>query len=158
MTRRPSSLPFLAAGLLLAAALPAAPKPPAAPEPAAQLASTAPVKNFRLPTFTDEGYRRTMLRAGEARLPDPTRIELVEMELTLFTGRADEGIDSMLAAPAATFLPEKLFASGPETVRLERLDLTVTGADWSYDHPARRIIINRDAHVILRAPLGDILK
>jgi hypothetical protein len=49
-------------------------------------------------------------------------------------------------------------SSGPETVRLERLDLTVTGADWSYDHPARRIIINRDAHVILRAPLGDILK
>lgn len=152
MPRRPSSLPFLAAGLLLAAALPAAPKP------AAQLDSTAPVKNFRLPTFTDEGFRRTMLRAGEARLPDPTRIDLVEMELTLFTGRADEAIDSMLAAPAATFLPEKLFASGPETVRLERLDLTVTGADWSYDHPARRIVINRDAHVILRAPLGDILK
>ncbi len=143
--------------MLLAAGLTAAPKPPPA-KPAAQLAPSAPVKNFRLPTFTDEGFRRTMLRAGEARLPDPARIELVEMELTLFTGLSDEGIDSMLAAPAATFLPEKLFASGPSTVRLERLDLTVTGADWSYDHPARRLVINRDAHVILRAPIGDILK
>lgn len=158
MPRRHSSLPLLAAGLLLAAALPAAAKPPAAPKPAAKLDSTAPVKNFRLPTFTNEGFRRTMLRAEEARLPDPTRIELVEMELTLFNGRLDEAIDAMLAAPSATFLPEKLLASGAETVRLERLDLTVTGADWSYDHPARRIVINRDAHIILRAPIGDILK
>ncbi len=158
MLRLSSSLPSLASGLLLATGLLASPKPPAAPKPAARLASTAPVKNFRLPTFTDEGFRRTMLRAGEARLPDPTRIELVEMELTLFNGHADEAIDAMLAAPSASFLPEKLFASGSETVRLERLDLTVTGAGWSYDHPARRIIINHDAHVILRAPIGDILK
>ncbi len=158
MLRFSSSIARLTSGLLLATGLPAAPPTPAAPKPAPRLASTAPVKNFRLPTFTDEGFRRTMLRAGEARLPDPARIELVEMELTLFNGHADEAIDAMLAAPSALFLPETLFASGAETVRLERLDLTVTGADWSYDHPARRIVINREAHVILRAPIGDIIK
>lgn len=99
-----------------------------------------------------------MLRAGEAILPDPTRIDVLEMELTLFTGRADERIDSMLAAPSASFWPEKRFVSGRESVRLERIDLTVTGSDWSYDHTARKILIQRDAHVILRAALGDILK
>lgn len=123
-----------------------------------QVTATAPVKNFRLPTFTDEGWRRLMVVAAEARLPDPARVDLVEMELTLFTGRADEQIDAMLAAPVATFLPEKQFASGAETVRLERSDISVTGADWSYDHPARKIIIRRDAHVTFHAALGDILK
>ncbi len=123
-----------------------------------QVTATAPVKNFRLPTFTDEGWRRLMVVAAEARLPDPARVDLVEMELTLFTGRADEQIDAMLAAPVATFLPEKQFASGAETVRLERSDISVTGADWSYDHPARKIIIRRDARVTFHAALGDILK
>ena len=133
----------------------------AAPEATA----SAPVKAFRLPTFTDEGFRQTMIRAAEARLPDPSRVEATELELTLFTGRADEQIEAMLAAPIAVILPKTQFASGPETVRVERIDLTLTGADWSYDHaaqkdgrPARKIIIRRDAHVVMRATLGDILK
>lgn len=148
--RRPS-LQF-SAGLLLSfvAAAPAVAAP--------QVAATAPVKNFRLPTFTDEGFRHTMLVAAEARLPDPARIDLIEMELTLFTGTADEQIDAMLAAPSAAFFPQKLVATGSDTVRLERVDLTVTGADWSYDHAAKKVLIKRDAHVIFRSAIGDILK
>lgn len=141
------TLPFFAA-LTLACTAPAGPA----------VTATAPVKNFRLPTFTDEGWRRLMVVAAEARLPDPARVDLVEMELTLFTGRADEQIDAMLAAPVATFLPEKQFASGPESVRLERSDISVTGTDWSYDHAARKTVIRRDAHVTFHAALGDILK
>ena len=125
---------------------------------APEVKATAPVKNFRLPTFTTQGFRHTTLHAGEARLPDPSRIDVVEMELTLFTGRADEQIDAMLAAPSASFYPEKLLATGDDTVRVERTDLTLTGADWSYDHGARKVIIKRDAHVIFRSALGDILK
>ena len=136
----------------IAAALP--PSASAAPE----VKATAPVKKFSLPTFTAQGFRHTMLRAGEARLPDPERIDLTEMELTLFTGLVDEQIDAMLAAPSATFYPEKLLATGADTVRVERTDLTVTGADWSYDHAARKVVIRRDAHVIFRSALGDILK
>lgn len=123
-----------------------------------QATASAPVKNFRLPTFTEEGFRKIMVRAAEAHLPDPARIDAVELELTLFTGDATEGIDAMLAAPVATIFPKREFASGPQTVRLERIDLTVTGADWSYDHPAQKIIIRRDAHVIMRATIGDIIK
>ena len=120
--------------------------------------ATAPIKDFRLPTFTDEGFRKFIIRAAEARLPSPQQIDGKEVEVTLFSGKADERIDSMLAAPSATLFPEKQLASGVESVRLERIDITVTGSDWSYDHAAQKIVINRDAHVIIRAPLGDILK
>lgn len=131
----------------------------AAPALAApQVTATAPVKNFRLPTFTDAGFRDIMLVAGEARLPDPARIDVVELELTLFTGAADEQIDAMLAAPSATFFPRKHLAVGSDTVRVERIDLTLTGADWRYDHAARKVLIKRDAHVIFRSAIGDILK
>jgi hypothetical protein len=131
-----------------------APSSPSVPS----VTATAPVKNFRLPTFTDAGFRHTMLIAAEARLPDPARIDLLEMELTLFTGDVTEQIEAMLAAPLATFFPKTLLATGPDTVRLERLDLTVTGADWTYDHPAKKVVIKRDAHVIFRSPIGDIIK
>lgn len=129
-----------------------------AADAAPKVAARAPIKNFRLPTFTVEGFRHTMLRAAEARVPDPSRIDVTEMELVLFSGQADEAIDAMLAAPVATFFPEKLLASGDRTVRLERSELTLTGADWTYDHPASTITIRRDAHLVFRAPIGDILK
>lgn len=125
---------------------------------APQVTATAPVKKFSLPTFTDEGFRHVMIRAEEARLPDPARIDLIEMDLTLFTGLADEQIEAMLAAPSAAFFPQKLLATGSDTVRLERTDLTVTGADWSYDHKAKKVVIKRNAHVTFRSTLGDILK
>ncbi len=135
-------------------ALSALPALRASPEATA----ASPVKNFRLPTFTDEGFRQTMIRAAEARLPDPARIDATELELTLFTSDAAGEIDAMLAAPLATIFPKQQFASGPSTVRIERIDLTVTGSDWSYDHAAQKITIKRDARVIMRATLGDILK
>lgn len=125
---------------------------------APQVTATAPVKKFSLPTFTDEGFRHVMIRAEEARLPDPARIDLIEMDLTLFTGRADEQIDAMLAAPSAAFFPRTLVATGADTVRLERAEITVTGADWSYDHKARKVVIKRNAHVTFRSTIGDILK
>jgi len=125
---------------------------------APKVAASAPIKNFRLPTFNEEGFRRIMLRAAEARLPSPERIDLIEMELTLFTGLADEQIESMLAAASASFFPATLLATGTETVRLERSDITVTGADWSYDHNGQKVVINRDAHVIFRSAIGDIIK
>lgn len=142
-------LPLLILGALAVATLaPAQPK----------VAASAPIKNFRLPTFNEEGFRHVMLRAEEARVPSPERIDVVEMELTLFTGLADEQIESMLASPAASFFPAKLFVSGDQSVRLERSDLTITGSDWSYDHNDQKVVINRDAHVIFRSAIGDILK
>ncbi len=126
--------------------------------PQPKVAARAPVKNFRLPIFNEEGFRHLMLRAAEARVPSTEQIDVIEMELTLFTGLADEQIESMLAAPSASFFPTRLLASGSQTVRLERTDLTITGSDWSYDHNDKKVVINRDSHVIFRSAIGDILK
>jgi len=123
-----------------------------------QIRSAAPIKNFRLPTFTVEGYREFMLRAGEAVIPDPSRVDVRDMQLTLFTRTTEEQIDALLAAPSATFLPDEQIARGADTLRMERADITVTGADWTYDHKAQKLTVGRDAHIIFRAPIGDVIK
>lgn len=151
----PRHAPRLGIALL---ALAAATLVPALAAP--QASASAPIKNFRLPLFTDEGFRRMMIRSGEALVPSPERVEGKEVEITLFTGKADEGIDAMLAAPVAVLFPEKHLATGADTVRLERIDITVTGADWSYQHgeKTQTLVIKRDARVVFHAALGDILK
>lgn len=124
---------------------------------AAGLIATAPVRNFRLPTFTAEGHRHLMLRAGEATRPAHDRIQVKEMELTLFKGDAAGSIDAMLAAPSASFWPDRQLAEGSESVRLERADLTVTGADWTYDHPGQSVVIRREARVVFHQTLDKVL-
>lgn len=132
--------------------------PPAAAVPdAAGLIATAPVQNFRLPTFNADGHRHLMLRAGEATRPAPDRIQVKEMELTLFKGDASGSIDAMVAAPSASFWPDRQLAEGAESVRLERADLTVTGADWTYDHPGQSVVIRRDARVVFHQTLDKVL-
>jgi hypothetical protein len=158
-------------GLLLTAPLVSAGDPapkgqkaaPASPTPktgsrADQIRAAAPIKNFRLPTFTAEGHRESMLRAGEAIIPDPDHVSVRDMDLTLFTRTAEEKIDARIVAPSANFLPRERIVRGSDTVLLERADLTVTGADWSYDHKARKLVINRDAHIVFLAPVGNVTK
>jgi hypothetical protein len=151
----PRSIPHLAA-LACAALCLATLSAPLASAP--EVTATSPVKNFRLPTFSDAGFRELLLVAGEARLPDPERIDVQRMEITLYSGGADERIEILLAAPLATFFPTRKLATGPDRVRLERSDLIITGADWTYDHVAEKVLIKRDAHLLFHAPLGDIIK
>jgi hypothetical protein len=159
---------LLASSLLLSAAIAPAAEPaanteksptkPATKTRADQIRAAAPIKNFRLPTFTPEGYRESMLRAGEATIPDPEHISVRDMELTLFTRTAEGNIDARIVAPSASFLTRERVVRGDDTVLLERADLTVTGADWSYDHKAQKLVISRAAHIIFRAPIGNLIK
>ncbi len=120
--------------------------------------ATAPIKNFRLPTFTDEGHRSTTLRAAEARMINNDRVEVFGVELTVFTEDALNDIDTVFTTPFAVVSPSKEHIAGNDTVHLKRPDFEATGANWSYDHNEKRVIIRRDAHFIFQAQLKDIIK
>ncbi len=120
--------------------------------------SSAPVKNFRLPTFNKEGMRTTFLRAGEAVIVSNTRIDVKDMNLTMFTNDDSGRIESVLLSPSATFLTEQQIVSGKESVRFIRDDVEVTGEQWTYRHQQKRVLIEKNARVTFRDELKDILK
>ncbi len=124
----------------------------------AQFSSPAPVKNFSLPFFNDEGFHTMLVRGREASLTNPQRIGLTDMTLTLFSGEEDQKVDTVILSPAAFVLPNEQKVTGPTLVRLVRDDLELTGEDWIYDHPAQKIIIQKRAHIVFNAPLADLLK
>ena len=49
------------------------------------LTSQTPVSNFRLPTFTKEGFRSMLLQGSQA-IVRPNNIEFADLNLTLFSG------------------------------------------------------------------------
>ncbi len=138
--------------LLLAAAA------SALPGQTPEISSPAPVKNFSLPFFNDDGNRTLLVRGTEARLTDPRRPVLTEMTVTLFTGDAANEVESVLLSRAAVVDTTTQVIEGSEAVRFVRDDLEISGEAWRYEHAARRIIIQRKARVVLRAELPQILK
>ncbi len=147
---RPAAIFFF----LLACVAPAEAQSPAEPK----VKPSAPIKEFRLPTFDKDGKRATFMRAGEALFVSPTQIDVKDMHLSMFTKDGTGAFDTVLLAPSATLLTDKQIVSGKESVRLIRLDVEVTGEQWSYNHLEKRVLIGNNARVIFQDELSDIIK
>jgi len=122
--------------------------------------ANAPVTNFKLTILSDEGFRSSLLRGSEARYISDSQIDLVGMQYTTFIeGEAGE-LDATLLAPSATVFIDhnKVKVHGDENVRLLRKNLDVTGEEWTYDHAQKRILIEKNVHVVFRIAMKDILK
>jgi len=124
----------------------------------AQLTGNAAGKNFSLPLFTDAGARSALLRASLARTVGGDRIELTDMNLTLFSSDATNEIDTIILAPVATFYPSTSLAHGKQSVRVIRDDMEITGEEWSYDHSGKKVSLRKNTRVVFQAQLPDILR
>jgi len=139
---------FLLSLLLPAAACPAT----------TSISADRPVINFRLPTFTPDGFRSWLVRGSEARFTAGNQIEITGLTLTIFTGRADDKIETMILSPAARVLPDEALVTGAGTIRVINDDFEASGTDWRYLHKEKRVSINKNVHVTFRAELKDFLK
>lgn len=142
----------------LRALLPAALLATVAASAHAQSIATAPIINFKLPTFTPEGYRSMLLHGGEAVIPNAQRIEVKDMHLTLFSKKRDEKVTTIFVSTNAVFHPQRQYAEGEKGVRVIRDEVEASGDKWSYDHKTERIVIDGNVHVTFRDKLSDILK
>lgn len=123
-----------------------------------RVSSDAPIINFRLPTFTDAGYRAWLVRGSEARLISAKEIDVRELTMTVFSGDATERIETMILSPLARLLPDEQVVTGPNTIRVIDDEFEATGEDWRYAHREKRVSINQNVRVTFRAQLKNLLQ
>jgi hypothetical protein len=123
-----------------------------------QAPTTGPAKDWALPLFTPDGFRSMTLRGSEVYTVGPDRIDIVNMNIAVFSGDAATRVDTILLSPAASYFPRENRAAGDESVRLIRDDIDVTGKRWTYDYDLKKVSIHEGVRVVFRAQLDDILK
>ena len=123
-----------------------------------RIATDAPIVNFRLPTFTPEGFRQWLVRGTEARLMSAKEIDIRELTLTVFSGDAQDRIDTMILSPNAKVLTDTQVVSGTGAIRVIRDDLEATGTLWTYDHREKRVSMQQKVRVTFRAELKNFLQ
>jgi len=99
-----------------------------------------------------------MLLQGSQAIVAPGKIELVDLNLTLFNGDDAAVVETIILSPSATAEPEEETVHGTGTVRIIRDDLEITGTGWSYDHRRKKVSIAAQARIVFSAQLPDILK
>lgn len=125
---------------------------------AQDVAIAPPARNWTLPLFTKEGFRQMTLRGDEVRPISSDRVDIIGMNVTVFSGTAVPKVDSVLLSPEATFLINEKVARGDKSVRLIRDDVEVTGEGWTYSYEEKKVLILRHAHVVFHSSLPDMLK
>lgn len=98
------------------------------------------------------------LRGSAVRPGEAGSVAVTDLNITIFSGNADAKVDSVLLSPSARFFPKEQRASGDKSVRLIQDTMEVTGEDWTYDHHAKKVSINKNVRVTFHAQLNDILK
>ncbi len=132
--------------------------PVAARAATTQVSPDKPVINFRLPMFTPDGFRAWLVRGSEARFTARNQIDITELTLTIFTGRADDKIETMILSPAARVQPDEQIVTGDGTIRVINDQFEAAGTGWRFAHKEKKVSINKNVRVTFRAEFKDLLK
>lgn len=149
--RLPSAVGRCSGAFLLAAVL--CPAQPAAPP-----SKSAPVINWRVPTFTADGSREWTVSGSEATLLDRNTAAVREINVTVFAPDAANLAESIIVSPDALVRLDRKLVTGQSTVRVVNKQFEASGTGWSYDQNARKITLARNARVTFRAELNELLK
>lgn len=123
-----------------------------------RVATDKPIINFRLPDFTNDGHRSWLVRGTEARYATEGLVEIKELNLTIFSGLADERVETLLLSPAAEVRLADRIVSGKESIRVINDRFEASGSGWTYDQGEKKVSITKNVRVILHTQLNDILK
>lgn len=124
-----------------------------------QISPDKPVINFRLPNFTPEGYRSWLVRGSQAQyLPTNNEVDVKDLTLSLFSGKSDDKLTTMILSPAAKVLPDKSQVISDSTIRVINDDFEATGTGWRYDHKERKTTIDKKVRVTLHGEINNFLK
>jgi lipopolysaccharide export system protein LptC len=153
---KPHVFPLLKRFLILPVALIAVASAPGA---GTQISADKPVINFRLPSFTPDGFRAYLVRGSEGfYMPKTNQINIKELTLTVFSGKADDKVTTLILSPAATVLPNESVVTGDSTIRVINDDFEATGIGWRYAHKEKKTVIQKKVRVTFQAELKNFLK
>ena len=133
---------------------------------------TAPIIDFRLPVFNEEGFRIWELRGSEALyLPAEQRVEIKGLHLKIYSGDDREIMQNEVESPLAIALINERTVSGPGLIRMtgaERMrEFEVRGEDWTYQETlggpdkkekTKTVVIRKAVVVTFSEDIGSILR
>ncbi len=123
----------------------------------AQMVPDAPIENFRLPMFGDDGYRAWDLRGDQALYISADQVDVLGMLLRVYAGGAEERVRILIESAEAHVHISRNEAHGDKRITVSGDNYTAKGEEWSWLPDKDRILIRRNVRVTFREELEGFL-
>ncbi len=128
------------------------------PDLEARLVPDAPVLDFKLPMFGQNGYKTWELRGREGRYISEEQIDVLGMNLRLFSGDANLKVHTTIESPAATMLVNESRAEGKSEIKITGNQFQIEGENWRWEGDTRTVTVDKNVKVAFEQQLAGILK
>ena len=117
------------------------------PEGMTRFEANAPVSEFSLPKFGENGFKAWDLSGKSGRYVSNERIDIEQLRLRLFSGDEAARVEVTIESPQAVVNPQQEQAGGKSFLYVHGPGYSVTGRDWFWDDRAKTLKIGRDVQV-----------
>ncbi len=124
----------------------------------AQMVPDAPVHNFKLPMFADNGYKSWDLQGRQGIYVNAERIDILGMKLRVFSGDSALRLETYIESPKATVLVCRKQGAGKSEVLIKGPNYTIIGRNWTWDGNTRTIKVREAVRVTFTGEIDYLLK
>ena len=122
----------------------------------AQMVPDAPIQNFRLPMFGDNGYKHWELRGLKGHYYSE-ELALVEgLEVVVYSGDEAMWEENRIRSPKALIRLKESTAEGESSLFMTGPGYEIQGRNWTWDGKQRKIVVREAVRVSFEGTV-DIL-
>lgn len=120
-----------------------------------RMTPNAPVKNFRLPRFTEDGFTQWVLQGQEGIYESEALIRVKGMALRVYSGDERMLKELSLESPEADLLTQENRAESVSALFIEGANFEIHGVGWSWNGGERRVEVKTEARMSFSEDLSD---
>lgn len=123
----------------------------------AQMTPSAPVQNFRLPRFGENGYTQWVLQGGKGIYDSAEQIRIEEMALRVYSGDERMALEMTMDSPEATLLTAENRAVSDGPIEIVGANFKVSGVGWTWNGLTKEIEVKFDVVVEFTQGMAGML-
>jgi lipopolysaccharide export system protein LptA len=108
---------------------------------------TAPIKNFRLPRFGDNGYTQWMLQGEQGIYDRGEQVSVTQMAMRIYSGDERMALELSMDSPQGTLRLQENLGYSESPITIVGTNFKISGIGWEWSGDTKEIIVERDTIV-----------
>lgn len=117
----------------------------------------APVINFKLPMFNNDGYRTWFLTGEQGIYVSQDEVDVLGMKITIFSGDPHDLLEATIESPKAIMFIKQNRANSDDSIEVQGPSYHLTGKVWTWDGNLKKMSINKDVKVTFDQSLKGLI-
>ena len=107
----------------------------------------APIKNFRLPRFGENGYTQWMLQGGQGIYDSDEQVRVKEMALRIYSGDDRMALELSMNSPKGTLRLQENRAYSEGSIEIVGANFKISGTGWEWSGETKEVVVKQDTVV-----------